>query len=155
MGLPAYIIYSGSGSIDSISNRVNLFDLIEVIEVQKVEEKPKLDSVQPEQKKGKTHRVVAAWIKELTDSPDDIFECQIVCLDPNGTELMKTELNSFKFEMPFHRVILPDVTIPGFMTTGNHFFESRLRRHGQTEWAAIQRFPFLVRDKKVENTAKE
>lgn len=148
MPIPAYIVLSESGAIDSHTNRTSMFDFIEVLQVKKTGDAQQQQSQKAPQQspKAKTYRLVASWMKEESDSPDDEFDMEIVCLAPDGAKLMHTETDRFKFVLSSHRYYIPEIPVPGFNVLGIHFFEARLKRAASSEWQWKQSYPILVKE---------
>lgn len=145
MAQPAYIMMAESGAIDARSNRVSLFEVVEVVEVtpRQAADPP------PEQSRARADRVLVVWMKDEADTPDVAYETQLACVAPDGTDFFVAYTTPFRFPAgaQFFRAITTDLKIPGFPTVGVYRLEGRLRREGDTGWAARQSFPFLVQIK--------
>ena len=141
MPRPAYVMFSQSGSVDKYTNRVTVTDVIEVIQVRRG---PADGSQPPGHQSGRPYRLVAVWMKEEGDNPEDDFEQQVVCIDPNGNEFFASPVSQFRFATIFYRLESPRVDLPGFPELGVYVIEARRSRVGQQEWQARQSFPFVV-----------
>lgn len=136
----AYVLFAESGAIDTDTNRLSLFDLIDIVEV--VPRKP--GEVASSPTKRRLPRAVAVWVREEDDNLGDVFEIQIACVAPDGTDYFASPVHRFSFSAPFHRLNIPAIDVTGYPATGLYLIESRLRKVGQTGWTVRQSYPFLV-----------
>jgi hypothetical protein len=94
-------------------------------------------------------KIVAAWLREGGDSPDQDFETEIVVFIP-GTddEAIRCGFAPFRFTAPVHRSFVPEMTLPPNldMRPGLLRFVNRLRRVGTAEWAWSQEYAILVQE---------
>jgi hypothetical protein len=155
MPRPVYIICSDSGAIDHRTNQLSIFNVLESIDVTPLASLPGGDKVPNELiafLRGLLPvdiRVTAVWMRDDADSADQVFETEVVGSDPGGKPLFRATVNDFSFTVPFHRINIARVKLPGFTSLGVHTVESRLRRKGDTDWPWVQSFPFVVQEKEV------
>jgi len=144
MARPAYIVFAESGAIDQPTNRASFFNVVENLDVIQQE-----GNATPPAGAGQraTFRIVVAWMKEPADTPDIVFESEVVCLAPSGEPFFGGHATTFTFppEINFHRLYVNDLHIPGFPALGVYNIEARLRRRGEEGWTTRQTYPFLVR----------
>src|SRR5688500_2587122 len=109
MPRPAYVIFSKSGAEDSVTNQISFFDVIEAVDVSlgppSGQARPSPEELMKRQPK---LRIVAAWLREEGDGPEDRFEAEIVCHAPNGDRMFSGEGPPFAFEHPFYRITVPN-----------------------------------------------
>jgi hypothetical protein len=143
MPRPVYVLLAEAGHIDRRTNLVSVFNIVEVVEVSRnVADAPtQLPAGVPQ-----TYNILAAWMKEDGDASDDVFESQLACLAPDGTDFFVSPVVDFNFNLPYHRVHVREAAIPGFPAIGVFVIEARLRRAGQEDWQLRQQFPFFVRE---------
>jgi hypothetical protein len=150
----AYVIMANSGSVDQYSDKVSLFEVVETYTVTRRESRTgNSNTTFP----SKSHRIIAVWLREESDGPNDLFEGQVACIAPDTTELSVGNWADFSFTQPYYRWNI-ELTIPGFTQLGTHFIEARIRPVGGQEWIRRQLFPFLVQDKEqpiIEINAEE
>jgi len=116
-----------------------MFDVVETFHVIDRSEHP------PHPFSAKYQRVVAVWLRQENDSPSDLFQGQIVCLAPDGTELAIGEVDDFTFSEPVYRWNTT-LLLPGLTQKGVYVIEARLRRLGEQDWTERQAFSFLVQE---------
>ncbi len=150
MPLPAYLMFTESGSVDQHTHRVSLFGVVEVISVvARIQGSESPPAVLRKQ------RITSVWLREPSDTEDDAFEFQVACLSPDGTELFQGDVVPFHFKAHFHRFDVVDVQMLGFVALGIHFIEGRLRRSGQDAWEWRHNFPFVVQENPNSKTATD
>ena len=145
MPLPAYMVCSRSGSIDEASNQVSAFNIIESF---KIFRKPvkRLDDLTHKQIASGLVRIVTVWIKEESDSADQVFEVSVIGrFPPMGQEVSFGNLQ-FSFTNQLQRVVLNDLLLAQFWGPGVLKFEARIRRVGEEQWLNAQTFPIILEE---------
>ncbi|SRR5579871_4652450 len=152
MPRPLYIICSASGALDSYTNAISLFGIIEYLRFREAEPQADGAVVAPPL----SMRVVATWIKEKEDSLTDKFEAQLaVFIEGIEKEIMTTDFPLFSFEVPVHRLVLPELSFPSNLDIPDGLlrFQCRLRRAGEKEWRWHQEYAIQTEQLPVEKTA--
>jgi hypothetical protein len=143
MPRPLYMICASSGALDQYTNTMSLYRVIESVRLRAIQPQPgSLVILSP-----LSMLIVAAWVKEPQDEPEQTFEAEIGGFMPgNEGELFSTSFPPFKFETPVHRLIVPELKIPPTLpaSSGLLRFESRIRRAGETEWRWRQEYVIFM-----------
>jgi hypothetical protein len=138
----AYLILSRSGAIDQTKNTASFFHVVETVTVS-----PAPPDATPQEGRARPQHhffLVAVFLREEGDAPDQEFESQTMCLLPSGDTFFESAVTSFRFSSPFHRLYVPDLTLHGYPALGLYELKARLRRAGEQQWHSEQTFPFLV-----------
>jgi hypothetical protein len=148
MPRPLYIFCAASGSIDQYTNAVSLYGLIESITYTELKPPPDQPPGTIVVARPLSMRVVAAWLKEDGDSPEQTFEADLIAFAPRQDQpLITSQFPPFKFSAPVHRLIVPELSIPPDVDVatvrGLLRFVSRLRRAGETDWTWTQEYAML------------
>ena len=144
MPRPGYIICSASYAEDRTTNLLSLLQIVECFDGIPITTSSDGKQIIP---MGTTISAISVWVKEEGDSSTDMFETQINCIAPDGSEFFTTPIIQFSFGEGggFYRTIAKDIAIPGFPVLGTYLVGSKVRRVGETVWMSQQPFPFVVR----------
>lgn len=153
MPRPGYIICSVSGALDQYTNAISLHGVVESIKIKEAKPSPDGTIVAVPL----SMRVVAVWLKDEEDKPEQAFETQIVAfIQGREKQILRAEFPPFYFDKPVRRFILPEITLPPNMplTPGLLRFESRIRRSGEAEWGKRQEYCIVVEETAQEPTPR-
>jgi hypothetical protein len=149
MPRPLYIICAASGALDQYTNSMSLFGLVESIRYSELRPQPDAPAGTPLILKPLSMRVVAAWLKEDRDTPEQNFETEFAVFLPGiENQAMAALFPPFNFGVSIHRLVLPEMTIPPTldMAPGLMRIVNRVRRAGEPEWEWIQEYVILVEE---------
>jgi hypothetical protein len=135
---PVYLICAESGAEDKQTDILSLFNIVERLVITPM---PPVDGVVlvPPQ----VLRVVAVWMRNENDGPEDEFEQQMVFSPPAGAASVMTGVTPFRFEKLLHRFTVKMNIALAFAGPGMFWVETRVRRRGADEWIT-HRYPIVV-----------
>jgi hypothetical protein len=141
---PIYIICSQTGALDQYTNGISIFNVIESIKGSEI--KPPSEGgvvfIKP-----LSMRIVAAWLREEADGPEQEFEAHLDVHAPNSNDLIAhVQFPLFKFTASVHRLVVPELAFAPTTDLGPGLlrFECKIRRVGETEWLSCQEYVVLV-----------
>jgi hypothetical protein len=129
--------------LDQRTNAISLFSLLETITYSELKAPPGAAQETPLVPAPLSMTVVAAWMREEEDSPDQKFEAEILCFLPGNDQPAATiPFDPFWFERPAHRLIVWELLLPPYLDIkpGLMRLVNRVRRAGETEWAWKQEY---------------
>ncbi len=150
MPVPGHIIAAMSGAIDRHTNRANFFNVIETVEVSLADAQPiphEPGTLETLSVGALRIFIVAMWIREDGDRPEDQFETEIWCKMADGTPVFMTPPIQFSFTRPCHRLVIQERELPGFPALGIYTIESRIRRAGEQESLKTMSCSFVVQER--------
>lgn len=148
MPKPIYIICSESGSEDRVTNSVSHFNVLEQIELRAV---PEPAPGQPTLILAPAFQVDSVWLREDTDDPEQLFECEVVFHLPE-VKGMVVSATKFAFEKPRYRYTVRASSVIGRdelskfgKNAGIFVAECRVRKFGdpQEVWTS-QYYPLAI-----------
>lgn len=139
------MICSQSASIDRDTNQVSFSDVVESFAVVKGDAPPpaKLKLIPL------VFRVMAAWIKDENDPPEQKYEYHLTVVPPKAEETIVAKFE-FVFKTIIQRINTNPLPLPQSCEPGILWLHSKLRRVGEQEWIAQQSFPIIVNQIEIE-----
>lgn len=138
MPLPVYFICSQSGAIDQATNLASAFNILETVQIAQI--RPTTAPIRPN-----TIRLLAAWMREESDTPDQVFQVDIFGIfPPDGRELQLGQ-TEFQFTLPLQRLFV-DMPLAHFFGPGVLRIEARIRRTGQPEILNTMTFRIILQE---------
>ena len=144
MPRPVFIICYTLGSEDKETGLLSLFRIIEKLQVAHIPFPQLPQGAQAFLIEKDPMHVVAAWMKNAADDPNDEYEFEMSMMVPGGQEFqLGSGVFQFDANRPVHRFT---VAIRGqipFKQAGILIIENRIRKKGYTDWMR-QDYPVVI-----------